>query len=79
MPGAEAVQALDDDLACRDLGIRFEMDGWVIRGICTYRYCQLLDDQGDPMTLGGIPLAWIEAECGPLGGTEMDDAPAGFH
>jgi hypothetical protein len=76
---AEARSGAEDDLACRDVGLRFEMDGWVIRGVCTYRYCQLLDDEGDPVSLGGIPLAWFEADCGPLNGTEMDDAPAGFH
>lgn len=76
---AETSSGLDDGLACQDVGLRFEMDGWVIRGVCTYRYCQLLDDEGDPVSLGGIPLAWFEADCGPLNGTEMDDAPAGFH
>jgi hypothetical protein len=76
---AEAWSGAEDDLACRDVGLRFEMDEWVIRGVCIYRYCQLLDDEGEPVSLGGIPLAWFEADCGPLDGTEMDDAPAGFH
>jgi len=77
--GMQAAGGEGDALSCRTLAIRYEMEGWAILGACALRYCQVLDEQGDPLSLGGIPLAWIELDCGPLDGTEMSDAPSGFH
>jgi hypothetical protein len=60
----------DDDEACFRLGVRFEMEGWVILGVCEQRLCFIEDEDGSPF-MAGMFLGWYEEECGPLGSVSL--------
>ncbi|TVP46518.1 MAG: hypothetical protein EA350_06960 [Gemmatimonadales bacterium] len=71
-PAGEGVaQAPEDEPSlefhCERLALQFQMDGWKIHGTCEYRMCRVLDEDGYIWKFGGVPVTYVESDCGPLG------------
>jgi hypothetical protein len=61
----------DDGIECIPLSLRFEMEGWAVVQSCLVQRCWLLDEFGDRMRLGTIPVSWIEEVCDAPGSHEI--------